>query len=431
MSTPVAHSQSHSSKSPLVIAMWLLIVMAVFLGPLDISSGAPKMTVGLDTTVAFKLMVAGLAGALGLYGVMTSDSVRQTFLTLPSLAIATILLLAGMATPIAISGTSLPTTLINFGYLLFVITALLTLKLRGVGLAILAGVSITTMLALTFWFFVPEYGVFPELLEGGLIVKRLGGTAHPNGTGRSMMIGLILAIYFYRTKTLPILPAGILIVMFTLGGYLTMSRTAMVAGAAGVIVLFLDRIFSRAGVMAVSLAVLCGIVGVTAVYMQGKEDRFVGKVLAKVSKSGNAEEITSGTGRSKIWTKAISLIANRPIIGHGFNAAPSLMIDHSQATHNAVLHATLAAGLIGGSLMLCLMLWCIYLVTSSDALMIRGVAAFVVIASLAEDAVLETFPGPVTIAFVMCCIYPVLVTQTASGPLRETRPHDSVVGEIA
>ncbi|MCM2374281.1 O-antigen ligase family protein [Aporhodopirellula aestuarii] len=410
--------------------MWLLIVLAVFTGPLDISSGAPKMSVGLDAKVACKLLVVGLASLVGAYGVLTSAAVRQTLLTLPALAIGLILLLAALATPTAISSTSLPTTLVNLGSLMFIVTALLTLKLRGIGLAILAGITLTALLALTLWFFVPSYGMFPELLEGGLVVVRLSGTAHPNAVGRAMVIGLILSLYFFRTDVLPLLPVGLLVAMFTLGAYLTWSRTAILAGVVGIAVLYLDRILSRAGVLAIALAVVCGIAGVTAIYMQGHEDRVVGKVLSKIAKSGKAEEITTGTGRSEIWTKAISLIANRPIIGHGFNAAPTLMIDHSQATHNAVLHATLTSGIVGGCMMLGLMLWCLYLVTSSDALMVRSLAAFVVISSLAEDAVLETFPGPVTIAFLMCCLYPVRVTQTATTQ-QEPRRDDAFVGEIA
>ncbi|EMI57615.1 O-antigen ligase family protein [Rhodopirellula sallentina] len=430
-SPPEASAPTTSWGSPLVISMWLLIVVAVVMGPLDISSGAPKMTVGLDSTVACKLLVAGLASMLGLYAVLTSTATRQTLMTLPSVAIITILLLAGLATPIAISSTSLPTTLINFGYLMFTVTALLTLKLRGVGLALLAGVTVTCSIALSLWFFVPSYGVFPELLEGGLIVKRLSGTAHPNAVGRAMMLGLILTLYFYRTDVLPALPTGVLVGMFTLAAYLTLSRTAMVAGAAGVVILYLDVIFSRAGILAMSFAVVLGICGVTTIYMQGDEDRFIDKILTKFSKSGNAEEITSGTGRSEIWAKAASLIGNRPIIGHGFNAAPTLMIDHSQATHNAVLQATLAAGIIGGVLMFGLMAWNVYLVTSSNALLIRALAALIVIASLAEDAVLETFPGPLTIAFFVCSVYPVMVTAPNSQPGTESRSIAGLAGDAA
>jgi O-antigen ligase len=404
-----------------------MIVLVVVFGPLDVSSGAPKMTVGLDSKVAIKLLISGIASLLGAYGLVTSAAVRQTMSTLPALGISIILLLAGLATPIAISNTSLPTTLINFGTLLFVVTALLTLKLHRVGLGILVGVAITAFISLSLWYLLPAYGVFPELLAGGLIVERLSGTAHPNAVGRAMVLGLVLSLYYYRMQTLPILPAVCLAAMFALAAYLTLSRTSMVAGFAGLLVLYLDRIFTRTGVLVVSFMVVVGVGSLTLLYLAGTEDKLVGNVLSKVSKTGDAEEITSGTGRSEIWTKAISLIKNRPIIGHGFSAAPTLMIDHSQATHNSVLHATLTAGIVGGVMMLGLMLWCVYLATASDSLLIRCTAALVVIASLAEDAVLETFPGPITTMFLVCCIYPVIVRPKDQNKDVDDAPPNSLL----
>jgi hypothetical protein len=196
---------------------------------------------------------------------------------------------------------------------------------------------------------------------------------------------------------------------FALAAYLAWSRTAILAGVFGVAVLFLDYLRGRVGVSAIAMIALLGVVGVTAIYATGREDQFVGKVLEKVSKSGDAEEITSGTGRSEIWAKAVSLILERPVIGHGFNAAPILMLEYSQATHNAVLHAALAGGVIAGALMAGVLLWNVCLVFIGDHLLIRAFSAFTILSCLTEDTVLEIFPGPCTIVWMTCIFYPVLV----------------------
>ena len=183
----------------------------------------------------------------------------------------------------------------------------------------------------------------------------------------------------------------------------------MLAGAFGVGILYLDQLRGRFGVSAVALLALLSILGVTFIYATGREDQLVGKVLEKLSKSGDAEEIMSGTGRSEIWAEATNLIMQRPIIGHGFNAAPILMLDYSQATHNAVLHASFAGGLIAGALMAGLLLWNLYLVFFAENLLIRAFSAFTILSCLTEDTVLEIFPGPCTIVWMVCVFYPALV----------------------
>lgn len=299
--------------------------------------------------------------------------------------------------------------MVSFGYLAFIVTALHTLRIGGVATAILTGTLLTMLLALTLYYFFPQYGVFPELLDDGLIVERLGGAAHPNSVGRTMSVGLILTLFLHRAGALPTNVAVALSAGFVLTVYLTWSRSAMAAGMFGLMVLYWDVIRSRVGAATVATVAMAGLIFIASLFAFGREDQLVGKVLSKFAKTGTAEEITSGTGRAEIWAKAISLIDDRLLIGHGFGAAPSLMINHSQATHNVILHATLAAGIGGGVLMLGLLLWNAYLMVSYHSLLIRALCAFLLLGGIAEDAVLETFPGPCTLSWLMCCFHPVLI----------------------
>lgn len=398
-----------NESSLLAVTTWCLVALSTFFGPLDIGSDATAMTVGLDIRVACKLVVAGLAFLVGMYGLLTSSDVRQTLTTIPPVVLLTILMLVGLATPIAISSSSLPAVLINVAYVLFIVVALFSIRLRGVVTAVLVGVTATMGVALFLYFFVPKFGSFPELLADGLVVNRMSGTAHPNAVGRAMVLGLIATLYLRRSDVLRLKVALLLTACFALGAYLAWSRTALLAGAFGVGILYLDQLRGRFGVSAVALLALLSILGVTFIYATGREDQLVGKVLEKLSKSGDAEEIMSGTGRSEIWAEATNLIMQRPIIGHGFNAAPILMLDYSQATHNAVLHASLAGGLIAGALMAGLLLWNLYLVFFAENLLIRAFSAFTILSCLTEDTVLEIFPGPCTIVWMVCVFYPALV----------------------
>ncbi|WP_430454814.1 O-antigen ligase family protein [Rhodopirellula europaea] len=398
-----------NESSLLAVTTWCLVALSTFFGPLDIGSDATAMTVGLDIRVACKLVVAGLAFLVGMYGLLTSSDVRQTLTTIPPVVLLTILMLVGLATPTAISSSSLPAVLINVAYVLFIVVALFSIRLRGVVTAVLVGVTATMGVALFLYFFVPKFGSFPELLADGLVVNRMSGTAHPNAVGRAMVLGLIATLYLRRSDVLRLKVTLLLTACFALGAYLAWSRTALLAGAFGVGILYLDQLRGRFGVSAVALLALLSILGVTFIYATGREDQLVGKVLEKLSKSGDAEEIMSGTGRSEIWAEATNLIMQRPIIGHGFNAAPILMLDYSQATHNAVLHASLAGGLIAGALMAGLLLWNLYLVFFAENLLIRAFSAFTILSCLTEDTVLEIFPGPCTIVWMVCVFYPALV----------------------
>lgn len=398
-----------NESSLLAVTTWCLVALSTFFGPLDIGSDATAMTVGLDIRVACKLVVAGLAFLVGMYGLLTSSDVRQTLTTIPPVVLLTILMLVGLATPIAISSSSLPAVLINVAYVLFIVVALFSIRLRGVVTAVLVGVTATMGVALFLYFIVPKFGSFPELLADGLVVNRMSGTAHPNAVGRAMVLGLIVTLYLRRSDMLRLKVTLLLTACFALGAYLAWSRTALLAGAFGVGILYLDQLRGRFGVSAVALLALLSILGVTFIYATGREDQLVGKVLEKLSKSGDAEEIMSGTGRSEIWAEATNLIMQRPVIGHGFNAAPILMLDYSQATHNAVLHASLAGGLIAGALMAGLLLWNLYLVFFAENLLIRAFSAFTILSCLTEDTVLEIFPGPCTIVWMVCVFYPALV----------------------
>jgi len=389
--------------------VWGIVALMSFWGPLDISDTASVMTVGLDWRVAVKLAISGLAALLAFLGWCTLPEVRRGAMTLPALAIGGILCLALLATPTAISEASLPTTMVNAVFLLFMVTAVSVLELPQLARALLTGVTASMALALFLYVFVPAYGVFPETLGGGVVINRLGAVAHPNGTARSMAIGLLLTGYLFRRRELAGRYAVPLAGCFVLALYLAWSRTAFLAGGLAMVALYADRLATRTGVVVLATGMLAVFVAVTATFLRGKEDEMTRSVLAKASKSGDVQEITSGTGRSDIWSEVARLIAQRPIIGHGFNAAPILLLDYSQSTHNAVLHATLVAGIGGGVLMACLLLWNASWLVRTDELLIRGAIAFLFVACLTEDTVLETFPGPATLLWLTCCFHPLLV----------------------
>ena len=236
--------------------------------------------------------------------------------------------------------------------------------------------------------------------------------AHPNSVGRTAAIGIIALISLAHQKRIGQLPA------LTLGALLfativwTVSRTAMAACIAGVLVMFVDQLRSRGGLNLIVAGTFSAMIAVFALGMIGKEDRLTDKIVGSVSKTGDAAELATGTGRVEIWAETIRLVGERPVTGYGFGAGPELLLDFSQSPHNMYLHAAVIGGVAAGALMVIIGLWLVNICMTGDYKIVRALAVFVLISGLFEETVLETFPGPATLAWLVCCLHPLRMPRS-------------------
>jgi O-antigen ligase len=372
------------------------------------------MQVGLTWQVMIKLSVSGLVAGIGLLELCWNRAILRQLLTIPACLVGGILVLGLPAAVASSIPAALPAVIINAAYLVFVAVCLERIGLDRFLQALLLGIAVGLTSAWLLYFFVPSYGVFPELLNDGLIVRRLGGIGHPNSVARSAMLALLISSYLLGQTKLP-KTIGIPLLLLEIASVLfAKSRTVMLGGFFAIGVMIFERLKSRAGLALATSFAAFGFVGLLALAAVGQEDRVVGKLIESVSKSGDAEELTSGTGRIDIWNRAVELIAERPLTGHGFGAAVVLMVDHSQSTHNSILHASMIAGVGGGILMLAIYAWMVWVFLSTNNAFIRGAITFLMISGLMEETILETFPGPATMIWLACCLYPVSTSPMTS-----------------
>jgi O-antigen ligase len=79
-------------------------------------------------------------------------------------------------------------------------------------------------------------------------------------------------------------------------------------------------------------------------------------LLEALSRSGDAEELLSGTGRNEIWTVALEYWQSSPIIGYGFSSARSILpldprlFSVAAHAHNMYIEMLFAGGVIGYSI---------------------------------------------------------------------------------
>jgi exopolysaccharide production protein ExoQ len=391
-----------------VIAFFALACLQSLFGPLDLAVYPNKMTVGLDKIVMIKLLlVAGLAIASG-WAFYKHSEVRRALLTPAVLLLTLLLLLTVVGASSGLVRISPIVSCVNYISIVFVASAIMVLGFRVFAFAIACGVLITSIWGLTLFYFVPSNGVFTEPIANGEFLIRIGGLAHPNSVARSMILASILIAYLLRSGELDWKLGAPFLLLFGWNIILAKSRTAMIAGMIGTVILFIDWLRPKRVLVVGTLAMIIGVSALFFLFATSQEDRFVGKLIGLVAKSGEAEELTSGTGRTDIWAEASRHISMRPLLGYGLNVGPLLLIDHSQATHNSVMYATLAGGLFGGLLMIILQLWLIVIAFRSPMLVVRAIATFLFFSCLTEDTVLETFPGPATMLWYACYVIPAL-----------------------
>jgi exopolysaccharide production protein ExoQ len=136
---------------------------------------------------------------------------------------------------------------------------------------------------------------------------------------------------------------------------LAASRGPLLALVAGVGALLLVRYLPAWGSV---LVTAFGLVLVATVVIHGAA---IDELLSSGANSGgpiaqllfrgqSVEELTSLTGRIQLWTDAARLGADKPLIGHGYQAARVLLLDLRPVAgyaHNALLQTALDLGLAG------------------------------------------------------------------------------------
>ncbi|SRR6056297_30658 len=386
----------------------LILVAAAFFNPIDVS-GSGEQQVSLSGQVAIKLAVAGLATGLGVWGLLSLSRVRRILGTFTGTILLTLGMVFVLTSAVAISeiaNVARVASLIFLAYVLFTITSVVILGIDRVAVCVLIGCSLFLLGSWFAYLLVPSIGVYVEDLGTHTKINRMGGLAHPNVLGRMSMLTAILAISLYRQQpkyrvvlvTLALLALATAITAF--------SRTAILAGMVGLAVLLFDLLPTRRGLVVCLTICAVGLFGLVAIELATGSD-LVGKVLLSAStKTGNVEELTSATGRTAIWAEALRLIQARPWTGYGLNSSPLLLTNFSQHTHNILLHPLLSGGLAAGLLMALLLALNLVFGIRSEQRLIRSVAAFVLFSGLFEDTLLDTFPSPLTVLWLLVTLYP-------------------------
>ncbi|MEL6105260.1 MAG: O-antigen ligase family protein [Planctomycetota bacterium] len=384
-------------------AVLIALILTAFLNPIQPVTG--ERSSSTSPVVLLKLASAGFACLVGFWGLLQSPRVRRVLSGTAGLALCTLAVLF-LGTSLVAYGDSAnisrASALILVSYLVFAATSLATVGLRTMLGACLAGQTLFLCLAWCVYLLFPSFGQFQEYTGEETTVSRMGGVAHPNAIGREAAVLVLLALSALRAGMLrerrrlrPLIFGGILtLAAMTL--VMTISRTSMLASAAGVAMLFFDRLYSRRGVM-LGLAGMVVLLSGFLVSALTSPDSVADSVTRSLTKSGDVSELTSLTGRTRIWAEAIDWIGRRPLTGYGLDSAASVMSKESVGTHNLLLHVTFSGGLMAGGVLLILLGATLYLAMTSHNPLTRALMTFVLVAGLVEDTLFPSFPCALTL----------------------------------
>jgi exopolysaccharide production protein ExoQ len=203
-------------------------------------------------------------------------------------------------------------------------------------------------LSIVLYFAVPS--VSHMLAWDGSINNRMTGLGgHPNQTG--VLASLIIVALYARCDSgnLSRTFKAVAIMVALVSLVLTQSRTSLIAAGVGCMAYFLLRNRWHAALIPVLICM-----AVAAVLVINLDSQ----ILAVFARSGDADELLTGTGRSFIWELSWGLIKRAPILGYGFNSTYSIFMEEAYLlagdvgiyifphSHNLVLQLLLYGGVI-------------------------------------------------------------------------------------
>jgi hypothetical protein len=263
---------------------------------------------------------------------------------------ATMLYLVGNAAIAVQPAGSLVEVTSNIAVFLYLYTVQQLLGSRNLVNILIVGCFALCCLSIVFYVVNPQVGRMSDWVNGAFVptsrLQGVFGTANAAGAASAMgiMLTALLSGIAWRRPLFALLVAPMLFCLVA-----SNNRMSIAAMGAGFLYVYLRRGSVR---LKAAMVILLG--ALAAIVMASFGDA----ILAGVSRSGSIEEITSGTGRTRIWSVVIDLWTQRPLFGYGAGSAKfilpvhPLLFEAAAHAHNLYLNVLFAGGIVGLGLFL-------------------------------------------------------------------------------
>lgn len=399
------------------LLLQICFVGMVFGNSIDVSKEIQQAgQSSLTFQILFKLCFTAMGCGLGFWGVWFRRDIRRLMLTFPGILLGALAVWHLVTIPMSLMPSKAFISFVSFVSVLLVSVAMLIeFGIKRTVLASIIGIELHLVVSVVLYIVAPELATFKEVLNDVVTVERFGGLSHPNYEGRYAVLGSLLAIAAVSEGWLNwkwLIPIGVL----SLGVLVAcLSRTPLVAGMVAMAVISVPLLRSGQTFLAIALAAMAIMLGYLAFETKYGSDAIVRMIVAKTTKTGSSEEITTGTGRTEIWQYSISKSMERPLFGWGMGSTSLVMEEHAGHSHNILLHPILALGFPGGALVLAILILDVIAAFNSNSILMRSVITFIIVLGLVESPLLGSFSeGLCMLWFILTLIPIVTIWQQGS-----------------
>lgn len=384
-----------------------LIVFVTFLNLANVAVDKDK--VGIDAQVMLKLLGIGVAGIYGGLGFITDRRIREVIQTFPMFWMVIITGAYLVAAPFSITPKiSMVSTIALIAVGLMTVRAIVQIGILPVLNAIFVGMAFFNILSWVVYFAWPEVGVLKEPLPEGKFAYRMSGLAHSNTLGQYAGLTVVMGTVMYFTlQQKSWLRAGLIFV--ALGALVnSLSRTSLVATVFALMIGY-RHVFFKKEYLTRYLIVACAmILGLMVLSTQMDIGAKLKDKMSIVSKSGDAEELTSATGRADIWAYTLHLLAKRPMTGYGAATSKYYLEQYSYYTHNLILNVAFSTGIVGGLAALLMVLGRIRDLFRISHPLADAIVAFIAVNGLFENVLFSILAGMPTMVWLIALAWPIL-----------------------
>ena len=412
--------RAEKAKNPDSMLEWVLdlrLTTLIGLGALfcvsffnlsDLSIGDPEK-ISADFTVLLKVGFLAMAGVYGAIGAYTDSKVRRLMFSIPVVWIWVLFGFYCVGVVSSIFPQESAASAISIACVLLSTCRLMVqLGVKVVLTTLFYALSAFVVVSWFLFFFVPSVGVFEEQIAGGQIFRRMSGMAHPNTLGQFAGLALVLACLLHRNYG-DISKLRWVLCFLALGALIaSVSRTSFLTTTIAILFVYREKFFKRQYlpyVIGIGLFSVLGLLGLAATTDLGAA---IENKLAFVSKSGNAEELTTGTGRVEIWAYSAKLIGKQPLFGYGAATSKWFLRDHSLYTHNMILNVAFSTGIFGGLACLAMVLGRVKSLISRPHRIADALLAFLLINGITENVIFSILCGLPTILWIVALSIPVM-----------------------
>ena len=353
-----------------------------------------------------------ICAASGLAAILLMHQVLGPYLKMPGLLISGFLLWSLILIPTSVDKSYSTATLVS----LIAVAAMVPAAIKTLGqrqFMNMIGLGLVTYLVGSWiaYLFIPEIGVFYEQVSMTDVYARMGGLGHPNELGLYSAFTFVLFAGLHakgQMKLQFVLPIMALAAATLVTSY---SRTSLILATVGLAVVYRDRLLTRQFVLTAMVGVLLLIPIVGYQFASGTIDWTLEDTAMSLSKSGTADELSTATGRTEIWSYAIERIGEKPLTGFGYGTMRFVMDEHSFHCHNTFLNFSLSTGVVGGLFFLTM---CGYLLTMAwqdPRPEIDGLVAIIIIGGFVEGALLSPAPTCQLLVFMSAILWRQLTVE--------------------